>query len=70
MGNEKPQQCYAREYDVRNLEMAEHRRLYRGFLKWSSCNGYSGAYKIVCKASQVLQQLQPVLARIFICFIQ
>lgn len=53
-----------------NLEMTEHRRSYLGFLKWSCCNRYSGAYKIVCKASQVLQVLQPVLARICICFVQ
>lgn len=70
MGNEKPHICFAREHDVRNLEMNEHRRYYLRFQKRSCCNRYSGIHKIVCKASQVLQLLQPVLTDIFMGSIQ
>lgn len=63
----KNQIWYAREYDVRNLEMTEHRRYYLRFQKRSCYNRYSGIYKIICKASQVLQLLQSVLADIFTC---
>lgn len=50
--------------------MTEHRRYSLRFQKWPCCNQYTGIYKIICKATQVLQLLQSVLADIFTCSIQ
>lgn len=70
LGNEKPQIYCVRDHNVKNLKMTEHRRYYLMFQKWSCCNRYSGIYKITCKASQVRQLLQSVLANIFTCSVQ
>lgn len=63
MRNEKPQICYARECDVRNLEMTEGRRHYLRFEKQPCCNWYGGIYEIIHKARP--QLLQSVLADVF-----